>query len=58
MKDAVPLINRISFRVPLIVLIVLCIGIGATIVHFLRSQNMTIIESKGIFYVCVINTVG
>lgn len=38
--------RTLSFRVLVIILVVLSIGIGATIVYYLRSQNNTIIESR------------
>lgn len=55
--------QRISFRVPALILVVLSIGIGATIYYYLASQNDTIIQSKereirdeaGIVYVAIKN---
>ncbi|HDP81289.1 MAG TPA: adenylate/guanylate cyclase domain-containing protein [Spirochaetes bacterium] len=45
-ESTIPFRRTISFRVLLIIVIALSIGIGATITYFLYSQNTTIIESR------------
>src|SRR4030065_1772749 len=38
--------NSISFKVPVIIVGIILIGIGLTIAYYLRSQNATIIGAK------------
>jgi adenylate cyclase len=38
--------NSISFKVPMIIVSIILVGIGLTIAYYLRSQNATIIGTK------------
>jgi class 3 adenylate cyclase len=42
----ITLFNSISFRVPVIIVGIMLIGIGITISYYLRSQNATIVDTK------------
>ncbi len=38
--------NSISFKVPLLIISIILVGIGITIAYYLRSQNATVISTK------------
>ena len=45
-ENTIPFYNRLSFRILIIIILVLLAGIGSTIAYYLSSQNKTIIQSR------------
>lgn len=45
-ENGIPFTRTISFRILVIILTVLSIGIGVTVTYYLYSQNSTVIESR------------
>ena len=45
-KTFIPMARRISVRLMVIIVVILAIGVGLTIVYYLTSQNLAVIDSR------------